>query len=443
MVSNEAEYRLGIDGYPAEGGLYESILRKTGLHVHDGADYKFQQPTYSEPCHLRHAWEAASHFLKNNADRAVPLSEILDLWEAPPIGMKRGVMPVLVTAYILSAKDDLAIYREGLFQPAFTELDTDYLAKDPGSIQVRWVDLSQMPAHLLSGLSNIVSALAKTPRGKLTPLEVARGIIAIFDELPNWTKRTQQVSDQAKTVRNILKNAHDPNQLLFTDLPSLCNTKNPSSREAVDQVVDLVNGTLTELAGHYPKMLQSLEELMLEELNVQPGCQESLATLQERAKTIKQLSGDFRVDAFINRLTTYKGSASEIEGVGSLAANKPPRDWVDTDLDRARLEIVAFTESFKRTEIYSRVKGSKNGTAISITVGREKDNEPLYAEIAINNNDQPSVDRLIKELEEAIKTSDIKNNSIVLAALSKISAHKIEKMISQERATEDPANEPS
>lgn len=443
MVSNESEHRLGIEGYPAEGGLFESLLNKTDLHIHDGTVYKFQQPAWYNPCNLRPAWDIANKHLKANADRPVPMSEILDLWEAPPIGMKRGVMPVLATAFVLSIKKDIAIYREGLFQPSFTELDADYLAREPRSIQLRWIDLSKMSSQLLSGLSDVVSSLTSTQRSALTPLEVARGIIAIFDKLPNWTTRTQRLSDQAKAIRNILKNAHDPNQLLFNDLPSLCNVKSLNSPQASSAIVTLVRETLGELLEHYPKALRSLEELMLAELDVTPSCQDSLLALRRRAKAIKQLSGDFRSDAFINRMISYDASLSDIEGVAGLAANKPSKDWVDTDLDRARIEIVAFTEKFKRTELYSRAKGSSPDANILILVSSKDKKEPLFAELRVDRSKKKEVEKLVTFIEKTINDNNIQNSDIILAALSKLSANQIEKLKTAKAEKEEPIDEPS
>ena len=41
MVVKEGEVRLGIDGFPAEGGLFASILEKTGLYVLQGKTFRF------------------------------------------------------------------------------------------------------------------------------------------------------------------------------------------------------------------------------------------------------------------------------------------------------------------------------------------------------------------------------------------------------------------
>ena len=58
MVLHEAEPRLGIEGYPAEGGLYASVLKATGLHLKQGKHWYFASPLTAcdDPCRLAPMW---------------------------------------------------------------------------------------------------------------------------------------------------------------------------------------------------------------------------------------------------------------------------------------------------------------------------------------------------------------------------------------------------
>ena len=71
------------------------------------------------------------------------MSEVYELWRRPPIGMKDGMMPVLLTAFLLSNREELSIYREGVFLPKFTDLDIEYLVRDPHDIQFRWIEMGR------------------------------------------------------------------------------------------------------------------------------------------------------------------------------------------------------------------------------------------------------------------------------------------------------------
>jgi hypothetical protein len=214
MVMNESEPRLGIEGFPAEGGLYNSLLLATGIHQTTSGGWRFVAPESSDfdRCQLRHLWKKASQHLQKNINRSVPIAEIYDLWRKPPFGLKDGLMPVIAVAFIQSLRVNFAIYRQGVFQSRFKDLDVEYLAKDPASIQLRWMDLSELSKNLLSGLAEVVRSLDKqNDLRDLQPIDVARGLIAIYDNLQPWTKRTMHLSGNTKRVRELFKQAKDPN----------------------------------------------------------------------------------------------------------------------------------------------------------------------------------------------------------------------------------------
>ena len=163
MVLNEGEPRLGIDGFPAEGGLFASVLEATGLYLDDDKRWRFVSPTKTgiDPCHLAPMWNAAFAYVKQHAKRTVAVSELFELWRKPPFGVKDGLLPILAVAFLLSQRDKLAVYRDGIFRAKFDDVDVDYLAKDAAIIQLRWMDLTDVARRLLSGMAQVVRDLDK------------------------------------------------------------------------------------------------------------------------------------------------------------------------------------------------------------------------------------------------------------------------------------------
>src|SRR5262249_3708383 len=153
----EGEDRLGIKGFPAEGGLFVSILDGSNLYVKSRDGYRFVAPRPDhDPSHLLPIWHAAEALLREQGSRTVAVSDIYDLWRKPPFGVKDGLMPVLVVAFILSQRDNIAVYREGIFRARFDDVDVDYLAKDPAIVGLRWMNLSGVSRKLLSAMADVV-----------------------------------------------------------------------------------------------------------------------------------------------------------------------------------------------------------------------------------------------------------------------------------------------
>ncbi len=425
MLVNEKDERLGIVGFPAEGGLFASILGKTELHILKGKKYRFVPPWIGEdPCHLSPMWQAATDYVKENADRTVAVSEIYDLWCKPPFGVKEGLMPLLAVAFVQSQRDKFAIYRDGIFRVRFDDVDADYLAKDSSTIQLRWMDLSGIARRLLSDLAEVVRGLdAANELVHLEPIDVGRGLMSIFDQLPQWTKRTMRLSENAVRIRDLFKRAHDPNRFLFDDIPGMLGDDVILDSNAnLRRIVENVHEGLDELVHTYPSMLHRMRDLMLAELQVPNTSRQSLAELRERAENIKQLAGDYRFDAFIGRLAQFDGSDKSFESIASLAASKPPRDWVDPDIDKATVELADMAQEFLRVETYARVKGrSDKRHAMAVVIGTKGRPEPLLQEFNIADSELDTVNELVSRVETVFNETDGVRPSMILAALAELS----------------------
>ena len=426
MVLNEGEVRLGIDGFPAEGGLFVSLLEKTRLYRATLQGWSFVAPADGEdPCSLVPAWQEAVKFLRANADRSISVAELYGIWRSAPFGIKDGLLPVLAVAFILSELHALAFYRRGIFQARLSDLDVEYLARDPADIQLRWMELSDESRRLLSDMAAVVRELDKdNTLTDLQPIDVAKGLVAIHDRLPPWVARTQRLSTNAKQVRQLFKQANDPNKLIFDDIPQVLGDGVESrEEEALRRIVDHMREGLIELKQAYPAMLHRLRETLLAELQVPNASPPMLAELRTRAGNIRQLAGDHRLEAFIVRLTQFQGSNEDMESLASMATNKPVRNWVDSDIDRAAVDLAELAQQFIRAEVFAHVKGRPDKRhAMAVVVGMDGRPTPVHDEFDITDRERGKVDDLITQVDTALENSGEKRRNIILAALAELSA---------------------
>ena len=437
MVLNKGADRLGIQKFPAEAGLFVSILDASGLYRQHNDQWQFLPPDeISDPCHLTSMWEAAT---KRVREKTIAVSDLYDLWRKPPYGVKDGLLPVLSVAFILSQQEKLAIYREGLFKARFDDVDVDYLAKDSSTIQIRWMDLSDIARRLLSEMAAIVRDLDEANQlAQLEPIDVARGLVVIYDLLPQWSKRTMRLSANAVRIRDMFKRARDPNKFLFDDIPeTLGQDISQIDAEALHHVVKNVRDGLTELVHAYPLMLHRLRDIMLSELQVPNISPQSLNELHDRAQNIRQVVGDFKLEAFIGRLSQFDDTNTRIEDIASLAANKPPRHWIDIDLDRTTVDLAELSQKFLRAELYARVKERPDKRhAMAVVVGMDGRPTPVHEEFAIADMDRNQVDLLIKQVKNALEHSGEKRRNIILAALAELSALYLKQAVADHTDTE-------
>ena len=430
MALYEGRPRLGIEDFPAEGGLFASLLNASGLYQCTPDGLRFIPPDHGDdPCNLVPAWEAATEFLEAESHRSVSIAEIYDLWRRAPFGIKDGLLPILTLAFALSKRDVLAFYRQGIFQAYFTDLDAEVLAKNPADIQVRWMDLSVVSRRLLADMADIVRDLdAANTLPNLEPIDVARGLVAIYERLPPWVGRTQRLSSNAKRIRQLLKQANDPNRLIFDDLPQVLDDSSVIPTEiATDKIADRIRAGLTELCQAFPTMLNRIREMLLAELQVPNASASMLAELRARSANIRDLGGDHRLEAFVVRVAQFEGSEEDVEGLAGMAVNKPPRDWVDADIDRASVELAALAQRFIRAEAFARVKGRKDKRhAMAVVVGMEGQPNLVHNEFEITARDQSAVKELIDRLDGTLRSNGQERHNVILAALAELSARYLD-----------------
>lgn len=430
MIASSHKPLLGIQGYPPERGILTSVLEASGLYESLLHGSSFNRPAdlrklKKDVCRIEPMWRIALEYVKANSNRPVKISDLYDIWQSPPFGISRGVMPLLTLVFVLVEKNVLSIYREGIFRSKIDDVDIDYLVKDPSSIQVRWMEMTEDTRFLLAEMADIVRKISGNTLTVIEPIDVARGLVAIFDKLPKWTQRTSRLSGNAVKIRDTLKHAHDPNALLFDDLSKALRQNSWKKSDDVENLrrfLRNVEDGLNEIVNAYPRMLESLRDLMLRELRIPNTSDHSIEELQERAKNTKDLTGDFKIDAFSGRLTLFDGSTESFEPIASLAISKPPRDWIDKDLERAEVTIAEMSEKFSRAEMFARVKGrTQYQHAWAVLVGTAGIPEPALHEFVIDSSERAEIDRLIKRIENVLEESDYEKRNVMLAALAEIS----------------------
>ena len=409
MINAEGQEALGFEGFPAERGLYETLLKSTALHRQDASGaWRCMPPDDQFAEGFKNLWDA-TRALFSDADARVGAHEIYELWSAPPFGMKLGIQPVILTAFLLAHKANVAVYKDGMFVPRLTDFDIDECLQDPDRFSLRWVAIDEDKNRILDGISKLLAEIGENA-GAADPLEAARGLVAMVFNLPEWARRTSRLGQTAKEMRDMLLKASDPHKVLFVDLASLLGVADGTA------YVKELRAPLQELAGAYAKMLSDVEAKMLSALD---ASRDDLEALRERAKSVSGISGDFEMDGFATRLANYDGSRSSLEGILALAAERPPRDWVDRHIDAAILGLARFARRFRESEAFAAVQGrTAHSEAIAVVIGAGSDTKTISRSFAISDRHRQTVEAKAHELASMLEGQGL-GTDVLLAILAK------------------------
>ena len=265
-------------------------------------------------------------------------------------------------------------------------------------------------------------------------IDVAKALIGAFDRLPKFATRTQLVSRNARNVRNLFKEAHDPNKFLLEDIPALkkFGESGEDLTEAQRVGRNLKSG-LDELFEAYPTVLARLEQFMLSELEVPNSSSAALKELSERASNIAGVSEDHVIEAFINRISNFDGTEKKIEGIVSLAAGKPTHSWIDSDVKRAEVRLSEFARTFKHLETFAHIKGRENKrSSMAMVVDLNRKDGPVEVQFSVLNERSEMVLEKAQEILQKLNGELSGDRDIILSVLAKASEKLIEETKIQE-----------
>ena len=124
MITYRHLPQLGIDGYPAQRMMYETLLVAPKFHrkSDDSEEWGFFPPTKSrDSLHISSVWREIEHFLLAGDLIKKPITQLYAHLQKRPFGLAEGILPVLLITALLCWEDEILLYDNGVL---VTEFDT-------------------------------------------------------------------------------------------------------------------------------------------------------------------------------------------------------------------------------------------------------------------------------------------------------------------------------
>ena len=349
MIENESEVNLGLLGCGPEVAIYNAILKHTGIHGHDSRNdsMAFRLPSDKS---LRPAWNAINIEFTHARSRRVNVNDIFATLLLPPIGMKLGVVSILVTAVLLSSRDEVAIYEHGTFKPLLTADLSERMVKNPSHFDVKHFANTTGARRLV--IDEIADCLNLKPGFRKhrvsNVLTVVSHLISIIQQLNNYTLQTRKLNPSTVKVRDTLLNAVEPDNLLFENLPkSLGFRQVPGDTKtykcAKDYAIAL-NTALEELTGCYHRLLGELLDFVLE------TCEElKRVSITGQAAALENEILSPTTKSFVGILANTSFEDEEwVKAIATVVAKKAPAEWTDDDFLIFQREFSQQAAAFRR-----------------------------------------------------------------------------------------------
>ena len=154
MLDHAEQERLGLQGYGPEVSIYHSLLGETGIHRQEDGEWGFYPA--QETSGMCTVWQAIEEFCVKAKEKQQTLDNLYKQLEAPPYGVKRGAIPVLIAAVLLHHVDDVGIYKDGTFIPVLGAEHFELLVKDPARFGVKSFEVAGLRSQVFRELEAIL-----------------------------------------------------------------------------------------------------------------------------------------------------------------------------------------------------------------------------------------------------------------------------------------------
>ena len=420
LLQNEGAPSLGYTKFPPERAIFETLLLENGMYVETNGAWKLVKPdpeAGDAAQKLHKLFETTLAFLKSNPDRQVELPEIYSrIWQQEPFGIKEGLLPILGFIFSKLYSEELIYYQDGIFASALSEIDVDYFLRAPKYCALRHVSFDKKTQRVLEHFATVPTKLGQPKPNSTEPLDVARSLIAIFDALPPWTKKTVKVSNDAKKIRSLFARAIDPAQFILVDLPNLFGDIDVRDETALKKVIETVTECLDELIGFQDKAMNDLKSHLLQEVGLSHNDRDAFEQLSNRASNIKKMAGDNRMETFITNLISLSPDVSSFERLAGMLLNKPAKLWIDNDVERLFVEATNYCRRFNTLETMAHIKGRTGSRqAISVVMQLSSSSDLKHIDLELSDTEKQGAIALSEKLKNLLDCSQIEFTDTTLA----------------------------
>ena len=331
MLTKADQERLGIKGYPPERSMYESVLRKGGLHRQGTDDlWALYAPPADDPLGLQPSWQAIYDFVFAASPEPGSVQALFDLLSATPYGLTAGVAPLFLCAFMALYRDETTLYREGTLLPEPGIADWEVLLRRP--------ELFAVAGCRVTGLrAAVVERMAHSLRVAPYVMPVVRAVIGGLKALPEHAWRTRRLPASALALRQAVDMARSPEHFLFVEVPQALDLpafeEGEFEQERFDLFFERLNVALDALANATHRLLAWARDQWLAACGL-PSGEQGWDLFRQTTELLAPRTTDPVLVPLLKRTVEAADNRSALESVLALLSNRPLRTWTDGDAER-------------------------------------------------------------------------------------------------------------
>ena len=394
--------------------------------------------------------EKVSEFLLSAKSSRRNLQDLSESLQSPPIGLKEGLVNLLLVVLVYANGRTLLLYEHGSLVVELNDATVERLLRNPDHFAVKNLGLENSKSG--NAVEVIASAIGlANSGGALTLLDVSRKLYRDVLTLPAYALNiVTKLSVEAVDVRKAIKSATELDVLLYESLPlalHLNPLRSPGKAmpsAAVKEFADKLGSKIQELTDAYPNLLKEIRDRIGTELRPPlPKGRELRKTLESQAAFLKDLVLDKKLKAFVGGV--LRDNLSEDEWTENLAMiiadGLPPRSWTEETLTHFGFSLTETCRAFGRLNalLLTSAQSDDNELAMFQVTVTQRGGRELSKTISAKKSEMAELEGYLESVFEKAHTalgSDFPVKEAMLAILSTDTEEHVEEIeIDREEAS--------
>ena len=348
ILERHAQERLGIQGENADASVFRTVLERTGLYrrTDDGFGFRYAQPEELRDPNLQAVWAQFQELVTKPTKQPKDLESFFQQLTEPPIGLRRGVIPILFAAALRAFQSTLAITdNRGEYLDDILPSVIEDICNSPNRYALTVIELNDAARAYLEALTQAFSHKRSTDLRDSGDLmrEAFDAFEAWRTKLPPGARDSRVVGAHGRALQGVVRSPFSPLELFYRRFPQLAQS---NDFEEVERWVVVAKGELEDVLARYrEEALGCLDDCL------QLGPEAPTNTVRERfaywrdmlpANVGERLGGVPKNLLNLN-LDFYRNDAAFIDAAAALLVGRQPKRWDDADLQRFRNEVTTVT----------------------------------------------------------------------------------------------------
>lgn len=421
MIENNDKEDFGFDknSFPPEKAIYYTLLKKTGIHCQDkDGIYVLDVPTEESMYPL---WEKCEKFIESSVDKPRRISDLIKILKEAPFKLKQGFIDFWIPIFLFVRQQSFAVYNDkGTFVMNINKEFFELLQKHPQDYTIKAFNISGVKIEFFKKYQQFLSRDENAAITSDSIVATFKPFIAYYHKLNNYAKSTNKFdSKYTAAFRDVLATAKDPEKAFFEDIPRAFGFKESdlsSSKEILDNYLDLIRSAIRELNMCYDRLIQRIEQHIISSLALPRKYEEYKQVIETRYKDVKKHLLPPKCRVLLERILAPSASSKEfIEKISNAVTDKRLNQIKDNEEERLIEDLLyLFGELDQFVSISS--FDTENGEVYNINVASNTASERISRTIILPEAEKPKVERIMTSIQELL-TGDANIDSCILMKL--------------------------